>query len=395
MTLSGSGEAILEDVLYHKGSSGSWTMRRVRLLPGEEKLELDGEGGRELCVVLKDGFRVHVVGTGSSERWAFNVVGRRGELTLAAGSLEARDKWMCRLEGLASCRRVTSTRLSSPRHFLDGRRSARVDGVFGSYLYHKKGAWRWSRRYYLLLAERGEIRCFRKALDESQRADLAATGRPPADCVLVLDLQSATLAPTRQKRFVLRAGDLKLTLDARAPDLGQAWIRKLTAAIDLAKRRDREERDFQAAVSLSRDNSAAEARADVDDDDLRKAIELSLALDDDPALEDGPTQFVATRRQARRRPVHHADPAPLSQEAKQRLINLKVTSAGGTVLALALPPTATFHALKLKIHDNNPTYPPHRIKLLFQGRNVGDDDAKFLADADVRDGANLFLVLRR
>lgn len=405
-----------EDVLYHK-SGGSWRMRLVRLVPSEQKLELlaAGEGSAGggstggVSVLLQDGFMVHVVGPNASPQggaeprmFAFNVVGSRGELSLAAGSLEARQAWMSRLEALRACVPVAPRPRSSGSSYVDGRTSAHVDGVFGSYLYRQKG-WRKVRRYYLLLAERSELRCCPKAPGEAEREALAATGRLPADAVVVLDFlasRAVKVDHVSSAKFRVSAGGAKLTLDARAPDLAQAWIRKLQNALTLAQRREREERDFRTAVRASTRTSRQIEQDDSrrQEEDLRMAIQLSLQ----DHSEEHNVNFVATRRNHRRRPSVRpssvADDekfADVPVEAFPVTITVTIRSAGGTVFTVALPATATFKTLKDNIHNQKPDYPPHRIRLLFNGKSVAEDDNATLLEKRVQDNANLYLVLCR
>lgn len=346
-------------------------MRRARLVVDEQRLELGGE----VCVFLNDGFRVHVVSDGGY--YAFKVVGDRGEVWLAASSLQGRDQWMSRLEALASCRRVESTRVACWQR-IDARRSAHADCVFGSYLYKKCG-WGWSRRYFLLLAERHELLLYKKALTEAQRSELAEGGQAPLECT-VFSLQNAIVSSkAASPRFRIKNTNFKATLDARASDLASVWIHKLTDAIARANERQCTELVFMPSPERV-EWSSTQSRA-------REKEEFPSSANQ------GEAESLKTNKNS------HPAASPRTPRQTSLIneteISLTILSAGGTIICVTIPQSANFSRLKQIIHNQHHDFPPHRIKLLLQGKSVGDIDEASLCDRNVTSGSNLFLVLRR
>jgi len=285
------------DILYLKTDDFLWCLYKVRLVKEEETLEMLSTKSQEVTtVLLSDGFLCQAIRQANAERLnEFCIRGHRGELRLAASSLQARDDWLDKLECLKACRnklrrqningsssmirRSMSNESSSPasttQSFLDNRASARIDGVFGSYLYKKTRWSQWHKRYYLLLAEKGEIRRYNSALPEQWRDRIASTGDVPRT-EYVYSLKAAKISIIDQNRFSLAyyqkldtsqdqtkpaIKKKLLILDTRAPDLCRAWIRKLQAAIDLALRRHQENAELSRAIHESRNMPSPPRRA--------------------------------------------------------------------------------------------------------------------------------------
>ena len=400
-------ELLFSDMLFYKSGSRGWLLERVGLR--RDRLELRSGAGKKV-VLLTDGFIAHAVSRVRSEKlFEFNVAGQRGELRFAARSLEARDEWLDRLEALPTSRKARAS-TSTSHVFLDGRRTTRVDGVFASYLWKRTSWGQWRRRWFLLLAEKGQLRYYKKALTETDRASLAERGDLPEGSpstekgrIQLLESSLWTEHPDkiRGTRFAVKntrqsENVWSWLLDARAEDLAETWMKKIEDAIDFAKRRQAQERDFRRALAVARFDDVADDSDDSDDEDPSDATPTT-------------TQpiFVPTRRPigSRGMPIGTRGiktgaptatipvPSPEDKDDGPR-ISIHARSNGGRHLLCRLPPVAKLIDLKRKIHAQDPDFPPDRIRILYHGKPLDSDDAS-LADLDVLDNADLFFVLRR
>mmetsp|Transcript_24541 Transcript_24541/g.79325 ORF Transcript_24541/g.79325 Transcript_24541/m.79325 type:complete len:471 (+) Transcript_24541:981-2393(+) len=462
-----------EDILFYKSATKKeWSLQKVKLVPGRECLELRAQGsrgtpGQKRVVLLSDGFIAHAVCRTRSERlFEFNVAGQRGELRFAARSLEARDEWLDRLEALPWSRKARQSR--SEHVFFDGRRTTRVDGIFASYLWKRTSWGQWRRRWFLLLAEKGELRYYKHALSESERKLLAERGDVDKGIKGRVKLLESSLWTEPEKnrrayvvtRFAVKkkpkvqAKDWSWLLDARAEDLAETWTKKLQEAIDFARRRQAEERDFRRAVALSRfDSVASESNPSLEDeDDDNNNNERGHNSEEEEEEEEPPERprseeiFVPTRRPTGKRRVITSvtsvsaraplsmippPPPPPSSSSRRRrnsssttttprtpLVDEVLTSTsssseedckveevdkgivvnarsnGGRQLRCHFSPLATLSDLKHKIHAENPDFPPDRTRILYRGSPLDNDDAT-LTSLDVKDKSDVYFILRR
>lgn len=210
-----------EDALYV-----GWKLVRVAL----EQTKLVIYDSEPWCVVLDGGFFVYV----ENSPFRFRLVGRRAELSLSAGSLAGRDKWVDKLQQLKCWIPLPIARSGS--YFVDSRSCERATRVFASFLYVKEG-WTWRRAYFLLLGEQGTIVMTSRALNDDEKNAMPYK-LPSGATYKIRKLKSKFTVVTDQGDLVLHSpSDLKAT-----------WISKIKASLKYLQRSKQEEERFRIAL---------------------------------------------------------------------------------------------------------------------------------------------------